>query len=209
MHVSVGPYRRSNLILSNCGAGEDSLSPLDCKEIKSVNPEGNQTWIFIGRTETEAETPILWPPDAKTGFTGKDPDAGKDWGQEEKGVIEDEMIEWHHLLNGYEFEQTRGDSEGQGSLACCSPWVHKESDMTKRLNNIKLAWIDSHSMQISNPCFKVQKGLTFKHTEFIHIKMVNLRLYLSSLNIKGLWLPYLSPKTLLLWFLGYFLNPYI
>ena len=165
--------------------------------------------MFTGGTDVEAETPMLWPPDAKTGFTGKDPDGGKDWGQEEKGVIEDEMIERHHLLNGYEFEQTQGDSEGQGSLACYSPWGHKESDMTKRLNNSKLAWIDSHSIQISNPCFKVQKWLTFKHTEFIHIKMVNLRLYLSSLKIKGLWLPYLSLKTLLLWFLGYFLNPYI
>ena len=102
-------------------------SPLDCKEIQPVHPKGNQPWIFTGRIDTEAETPILWPPDAKTGFIGKDPDAGKDWGQDEKGVIEDEMAEWHHLLNGYEFEQTQGDSEGQGSLECYSPLGHNNS----------------------------------------------------------------------------------
>ena len=91
--------------------------------IKPVNPKGNQIWIFIGRTDAEAETPILWPPDAKSQLIGKDPDAGKDWGQEVKRVTEDEMAGWHHWLNGHEFEQTPGDSEGQGSLVCCSPWV--------------------------------------------------------------------------------------
>ena len=91
--------------------------PLDSKEIKPVNPEGNQPWIFIGRTDADAEAPILWPPDAKNWLIGKDPDAGKDWGQEEKGVTEDEMVGWHHRLNGHEFEQTLGDGERQGSLA--------------------------------------------------------------------------------------------
>ena len=107
-------------------------SPLDCKEIKPVNPKGNQPWIFIGRTDAEA--PILWPPDAKSWLIGKDPDAGKDWRQEEKGVTEDEMVGWHQWLTGHEIEQSPGDSEGQGSLACCSSWGHKESDMTEWLN---------------------------------------------------------------------------
>ena len=104
-------------------------SPLDSKEIKPVNPKGNQPWIFIERTDTEAEAPILWPPDTKSWLTGKDPDAGKDWRQE-KGATKDETVGWHHWLNGHEFEQTLGDSEGQGSLVCCSPWGHKELDMT-------------------------------------------------------------------------------
>ena len=95
-------------------------SPLDCKEIKLVNPKRDQTWIFIGRTDTEVEAPILWPPDAKSRLIRKDPDAGKDWGQDEKGTTEDEAVGWHHQLNELEFEQTLGDGEGQGSLACCS-----------------------------------------------------------------------------------------
>ena len=106
-------------------------SPLDNKEIKPVNPKGNQPWIFIGRTDAKA--PILWPPDVKSWLTGKDPNAGKYWGQE-KGTTEDEMVGWHHQLNGHEFEQTPGDGEGQGSLVCCSPRGHKESDTTEWLN---------------------------------------------------------------------------
>jgi len=109
-------------------------SPLECKEIQPVNPKGNQSWIFIGRTDAEAETPILWPPDAKNWLIQKDPDAGKDWRQEEKGMAEDEMVGWHHQLDGHEFEQAPGVCDAQGSLACCSPWGHKESDMTEPLN---------------------------------------------------------------------------
>ena len=105
-------------------------SPVDYKEIKSVNPKGNQPWIFIGKSDAEAEAPILWPPDAKSRLIGKDPDAGKDWRQKEKRAVEDEMVGWHHWLNGHESEQTPGDSEGQGSLACCSSWGCKESEMT-------------------------------------------------------------------------------
>ena len=105
-------------------------SPLDCKEIRPVNPKGNQSWIFTGRTDAEAEAPILWPPDAKNWLIGKDPDAGKEWRQEERGATEDEMVGWHHQLNGHECEQTPGDSEGQGSLACCSPCGPQESDKT-------------------------------------------------------------------------------
>ena len=105
-------------------------SPLDCKEIQPVHPKGNQSWRFIGRTDAEVETPILWPPDSKNWLIGKDPDAGKDWRREEKGMTEDEMVGWHHPLNGHKFEQTPGDGDGQGSLVCCSPWGHKESNMT-------------------------------------------------------------------------------
>ena len=103
-------------------------SPLNSKKIKPVNPKGNQSWIFIGRTDAEA--PMHWPPDSKGQFIGNDPDAGKDWGPMKKGEKEDEMIGWHHQLNGHEFEQTLGDSEVQGSLECCSPWSCKELDMT-------------------------------------------------------------------------------
>ena len=109
-------------------------SPLDCKEFQPVNPKGNQSWIFIGRTDAEAEIPILWPPDAKNWFIGKDPDAGKDWRQEEKGTTEDAMVEWHHWISGHEFEQASGVGDGQGSLACCSPWGWKELDTTEWLN---------------------------------------------------------------------------
>ena len=110
-----------------------------CKEVKPVHPKGNQSWIFIGRTDAEAEAPILWPPDVKSRLIRKDADAGKDWRQEEKGATEDEMVGWHHWLNGHEFEQTLGDGEGQGSLVCCSPWGRKESDMTEWLNKNKKA----------------------------------------------------------------------
>ena len=109
--------------------------PLDYKEIKSVNPKGNKSWIFIGRTDAKAEAPILWALEAKRQLTGKDHDSGKDWGQGEKVATEDEMVGWHHQLSVYEFEQIPGDSEGQGSLACCSPWGHKELDTTKWLNS--------------------------------------------------------------------------
>ena len=97
-------------------------SSLGSKEIKLVNPKGNQPWIFMGRTDAEAETPTLWPSDVKNWLTGKDPDAGKDWGQEEKGTTEDETDGWHHWLKGHESEQALGVGDGQGSLACCSPW---------------------------------------------------------------------------------------
>ena len=112
---------------------------LNCKEIKPVNPERNQSWIVIGRTDAEAETLILWPPDAKNWFIGKDPDDGKDWRQE-KGTTEDEMAGWHHWLHGSEFEWTPGVGDGQGGLACCNSWVLKESDTTERLNWTELNW---------------------------------------------------------------------
>ena len=120
-------------------------SPLDSKEIKPVNSNGNQPWILIGRTDAEAEVESLipWPPDVKNWLIEKDPDAGKDWGQEEMRATEDEMVGWHHQFNGRELGQTLGDSEEQGGLACCSPWGCKESDMTWQLkyNNHTTQWV--------------------------------------------------------------------
>ena len=136
--------------LLNCGVGEDSWeslgcfwtvvleksleSPLNCKEIQPVHPKGDQSWAFISKTDFEAEPPTLWPPDAKSWLFGKDPDSGKDWGQEEKGTTEDEMIGWHHQHNGHGFEWTPGVGDGQGGLACCGSWVRKEVDTTEQLN---------------------------------------------------------------------------
>ena len=131
-------------------------SPLECREIQPVHPEGDQSWVFIGRTDAEAETPVLWPPDVKNWLIGKDPDAGKDWRQEEKGMTEDEMVGWHHQLNGHAFGWTPGVGDGQGGLVCCGSWGHKESDMTEwlnwtELNNSKwskvVKWIRKHSIQ--------------------------------------------------------------
>ena len=110
-------------------------SPLGCKEIQLVHPKGNQSWIFTGRTDAEAEIPILWVPDVKNWLVGKDLDAGKDWRQEETGMRKDVMVGWHHQLNGHEFEQAPGDGEGQGSLAYCSLWGHKS---WTRLSNFSL-----------------------------------------------------------------------
>ena len=121
-------------MLLNCSVGEGSWDPLDCKEIQPVHPKRDQSWVFIGRTDVEAETPILWPPDAKSWLIWKDPDAGKDWGQEEKGTTEDEIAGWHHWLTGHEFGWTLGVGDGQGGLICCSPWGRKESDTTEQLN---------------------------------------------------------------------------
>ena len=106
-------------------------SPLNYKDIKPVNSKGNQPWIFIGRTDAEAEAPILWPPDAKSQLIGKGPDAGKEWREEEKGTTENEMVGWHHIFNGHEFEQALGDTEGLGSLVCCSQQGCKELDRTE------------------------------------------------------------------------------
>ena len=123
-------------MLLNCGVGEDSWESLDGKEIQPVHPKRDQPWMFIGRTDVEAETPILWPPDAKRWLTGKDPDAGKDWGQEETGTTEDEIVGWHHQLNGHGFGWTPGAGDGQGGLVCCGWWGCRV-DTTERLN-----WIE-------------------------------------------------------------------
>ena len=106
-------------------------SPLNCKEIQPAHPKGDQSWVFTGRTDAEAEAPILWPSDVRNWLIGKDCNAGKDWRREEKGTTEDEMVGWHHRLNGHGFGWTPGVGDGQGDLACCSPWGPKESDTTE------------------------------------------------------------------------------
>ena len=124
-------------------------SPLDCKEIQPVHSKGDQPWVFIERADVEAEATILWPPDAKSWFIGKDPDAGKDWGQEEKGTTEDEMVAWYHQLNGHGFGWTLGVGDGQGGLACCGSWGLKESDTTEQLN-----WLTDMSYKNSSLTIK-------------------------------------------------------
>ena len=120
-------------MLLNCGLEKTLESPLDCKEIQPVHSK-DQFWVLIGRTDAEANTPIFWLLHAKSWLIGKDPDAGRDWRQEEKGTTEDEMAGWHHRLDGYEFEWTPGVGDGQGGLACCDSWGCKELDTTERLN---------------------------------------------------------------------------
>ena len=138
-------------------------SPLDSKEIQPVHPKGDQSWVFIGRTDGEAETPILWPPDVKSWLIWKDPDAGKDWRQEEKETT-DEIVRWYHRLNGHEFEYTPGAGDGQRGLACCSPWSRKESDMTEWLT-----WTGIDSVFFFFlPCHLSLIDLFFSYQNFIH-----------------------------------------
>ena len=135
--------------------------PLDCKEIQPVHPKGDQSWVFTGRTDVEAETLILWPPDAKSWLMWKDPDAGKGWEQEEKGTTEDEMVGWHHRLNGHGFGWTPGVGDGQGGLACCGSGGHKELDMTEQLNWTELyvvGWPFRHAIHVHN-----QEGKNYNH----------------------------------------------
>ena len=144
MDVRVGLWRKlstKELMLLNCGVGEDLRVPWASRRSNQFHPKGDQSWVFIGRTDAEAEIPILWPPDVKCWLIWKDPDAGKDWGQEEKGMTEDEMAGWHHRLDAHEFGWTPGVGDGQGGLACCDSWGRKESDTTERLN-----WTDGKLM---------------------------------------------------------------
>ena len=138
-------------------------SPLDCKEIQTVHPKGDQSWVFIGRTDAEAETPILCPPDAKSWLIWKDSDAGRDWGQEEKGMTEDKMVGWHHWLNGHRFGWTPGVGDGQGGLACYSSWGRKELDMTERLNWTVSPYI-CHEVMGSHAMSLISWMLNFKPT---------------------------------------------
>ena len=130
--------------------------PLFCKEIQPVNPKWNQSWIFIGRTDAEAKAPIFWPPDAKNWLIGKDPDAGKDWRQEEKRMTEDEMDGCHHWLDGHEFEQAMEVGDGQGGLACYSSWGHQELDMTEWLNWTERP-VPPNSLELRG-CWRVQSS---------------------------------------------------
>ena len=147
-------------------------SPFDCREIKSVNPKGNQSWTLVGRTDSEAETLELWPLDVKNWLTGKDPDAGKNWRQEEKGTTEDEMVRWHHWLDGHVFEQALGVGDGQGSLACCSPWGCKESDMTEQLT-----WIIAlrGHLVMSGDIFSCHTGAGSMKKSGVLLKSYNVR----------------------------------
>ena len=160
-------------------------SPLNCKEIQPVHSEGDQSWVFIGRTDAEAETPILWPSHVKSWLIGKDSDAGRDWGQEEKGTTEDKMVGWHHQLNGHGFGWTLGVGDGQGGLACCDLWGRKESDMTERLN-----WTDvcrhlhtsshrSSSHPHSVPYHHFSKATRLEHTT-VFLKVTSTLLFMYS-----------------------------
>ena len=133
----------------------------NCKEIQLVNPKRNQSWIFIGRTDAQVETSIIWPPDVKNQLIGKDPDAREDWRREEKGTTEDEMAGWHHRLSGHEFVQYPGVGDGQGSLVCCSPWRWTKSDMTEPL------------ISLTAPL----KRVLFK-SNFLRTRLINLREFL-------------------------------
>ena len=146
-------------------------SPLDCKEIQPVHSKGDQPWDLFGRNDAKAETPVLWPPHVKSWLLGKDSDAGRDWGQEEKGMTEDEMAGWHHWLDGHESEWTPGDGDEQGGLACCDSWGLKELDMTERLNwtelNKNLVYSSGNSIQYSIMTYMERKSK--KKWRYIHI----------------------------------------
>ena len=145
-------------------------SPLDCKETQPVHSKGNQPWVFFGRDDAKAETPVLWPPLAKSWLIGKDSDAGRDWGQEEKGTTEDEIAGWHHWLDGHESQWTPGICDGQGGLECCDSWGRKESDTTERLIWSDLIW----------SCLLQKNHLLFPHYSFhtIVVWVVSLKIHI-------------------------------
>ena len=171
-------------------------SPLGCKEIQPVHPKGNQSYIFIGKTDDEAETPILWPPDVKSWLIGKDPDVGKNWRWQQKGTTEDEMVGWHHRLNEHRFGWTLGVGDGQGGLVCCDSCGHKESDMTEQLN-----WAELYAM-----CLIYLKtgsyGQWWSHKQHIpttvHILFQDL-----PLKIKSSMLARKTDKLLVTYWVGY------
>ena len=154
-----GPWPKAVLSLLDCSSIVSASIPFPNLQLfETSHPKGNQSWIFIGSTDAEAETAILWPPDAKNWLIGKDPDAGKDWRWEEKGTTEDETVGWHHPLDGHEFEQAPGAGDGQGGLVCCSPWGCKESDTTEQLNWTELAhWNSGKVMKAEWSLFPVMK----------------------------------------------------
>ena len=151
MDVRVGLWRRlsaEELMLLNCGVGEDSWESLGLQG-DPTNHSDDQPWDFFGGNDAEAETPVLWPPHAKSWLIGKDPDAERDWGQEEKGTTEDEMAGWHHWLDGHESGWTLGVGDGQGGLACCNSWGRKELDTTEQLNWTELTLATPISISLS------------------------------------------------------------
>ena len=166
MDVRVGLWRKlstKELMLLNSGVGEDSWESLGLQEIQRVHSK-DQSWVFIGRTDAEAETPILWPPHAKSWLIGKDSDAGRDWRQEEKGMTEDEMAWWYHWLTGGESEWIPGAGDGQGGLACCDSSGHKESDMTEWLNWTELTMSKPLTVWITRNCGKFWKRWEYQTT---------------------------------------------
>ena len=175
-------------MLLNCGVWEDAWESLGLQGDPTSPSKGNQSWIFIGRTDAEAETPILWPPDANSWLIGKDSDAGRDWGQEEKGTTEDEMAGWHHRLNGHEFGWTLGAGDRQGGLVCCDSWGRKNSDTTEQLNwtELKLhkcihAWKPTQSCN-ENLCTSLNAN------EPSTLKSLKIRYYFWVPNLQSLFL---------------------
>ena len=165
-------------------------SPLDCKEIQPVHSKGDQPWDFFGRNDAKAETPVLWPPHAKSWLIEKDSDAGRDWGQEEKGTTEDEMAGWHHWLDGRESEWIPGVGDGQGGLACCDSWGRKESNTTERLNWTELNWSLLYTR------FVIFSFVTFVpifvcHFFFLHLVILNRAFFFFCKSIFSPFLKYL------------------
>ena len=157
-------------------------SPLDCKEIQPVHPKGNQSWIFIGKTDAEAEVPKLWPHDAKSWLTRKDSYSREDWRQEEKWITEDGMVGWHHWFKGNEFEQAPGDGDGQGGLACCSPWGHKESDTTELLNWLNMPLL---TRRFESPFLQWRVYYSTQLVRPLHIILVSRWMYFYNLIYTG------------------------
>ena len=192
MDIRVGPYRKlsaENWCFWTVVLEKTLESPLDCKEIQPVHSEGDQPWVFTGRTDAKAKTPILWPPHAKSWLIGKDPDAGRDWGQEEKGMTEDEMAEWHHRLDGRESEWTPGVGDGQGDLACCDSWSRKESDTTERLNwtDYYLNVVEAMVQNTTLAPFKRLRMQNFSLTEIVQLLWSNCLWHPESHN--WFWFP--------------------
>ena len=161
MDVRVGLWRRlsaEELMFWTVVLEKTLESPLDCKEIQPVHSEGTQPWDFFGRNDAKAETPVLWPPHVKSWLIGKDSNAGRNWGQEEKGTTEDEMAGWHHWLNRRESEWTPGVGDGQGGLACCDSWGRRELDTTERLLWSDLIWFCLFIECIFSFCFMGEGG---------------------------------------------------
>ena len=153
-------------------------NPLGYKEIEPIHSKGDQSWVIFGRNDAKAETPVLWPPHAKSWLIGKDSDARRDWGQEEKGMTEDEMAGWHHCLNGHEFEWTLGVGDGQGGLVCCDSWGHKESNKTERLNwtelELRIKWFAKDHTAILNRVRPWYSFSLFKYEDNLMTSFLNL-----------------------------------
>ena len=165
-------------------------SPLHSKEIKPVNPKGNQSWIFIRRTDAETEAPILWPLDGKSWLIRKNPNAGNDWRQEEKGMTEDKMVGWHHWLNGHEFEQAPGDGDEQGNLACCSPWGCKESDTIEQMKNNKVVFSskkNTSACKVLFPSSAINAKKYRKTTEWERLEMSSRKLEIPREHFMWRW----------------------